>query len=229
MAVCKASRSGRGTHTELQLSALGFSLLLLCCGKRLVVSPVSVPVRARASAPSAPYSTMVWCPVRVSVAVEHHAPSSRLIRCASRGVALPSAGLAAFKMPPAADYLILKRRAQEEERMTYDRLTKSNFKAAANAEWEIKTQGFIDHTKATQRFNAIRAADDAALNARRQRLANMLADEQAMFQQQLEDLTESPAQRKARMEARAAELKDKREGERLAFVRQQYERQWVQI
>ena len=53
-------------------------------------------------------------------------------------------------MAPAADYLILKRRAQEEERMVYDRLTKDNFKAASNAEWEIKTTGFIEHTKAMQ-------------------------------------------------------------------------------
>ena len=52
----------------------------------------------------------------------------------------------------------------------------------------------------------------------------MLQAEQAMHQQQLEALTESPAERKSRMEARAAELKEKRENERLAFVRQQYER-----
>jgi len=47
-----------------------------------------------------------------------------------------------------------------------------------------------------------------------------------MFQQQLEALDETPEERKARMEARATELKDKREQERLLFVRQQYERQW---
>jgi len=47
-----------------------------------------------------------------------------------------------------------------------------------------------------------------------------------MFQQQLEHLEESPEERKARMEARATELKDKREHERLHFVRSQYERQW---
>ena len=127
---------------------------------------------------------------------------------------------------PAPDYLILKRRAQEQERVKYDELCHSNYIASANAEWEIKTQGFIDHGKAKQRYNSIRAADEAALNARRQKLANMLGAEQALFQQQLEALTESPAERKARMEARADELKSKRENERLAFVRQQYERQW---
>ena len=51
-------------------------------------------------------------------------------------------------MAPAADYLILKRRAQEENRRQYEQICKSNFKAGANAEWEIKTAGFIEHQKA---------------------------------------------------------------------------------
>ena len=129
-------------------------------------------------------------------------------------------------MPPAADYLILKRRAQEEDRKVYDELTKANFKAGANAEWEIKTQGMIESLQAQRRFNGIRQADEAALNGRRRRLAEMLSAEQASFSEQLAALDESPAERKARMEARAAELKEKRENERLAYVRQQYERQW---
>ena len=110
--------------------------------------------------------------------------------------------------------------------MKYEQLTKDNFKVSANAEWEIKTTGFIEHQKARQRFNSIRAADEASLNTRRRRLADMLAHEHATFQVQLEQLDESPEQRKMRMEMRAGELKDKREGERLAYVRQQYERQW---
>lgn len=129
-------------------------------------------------------------------------------------------------MPSQPDYLILKRRAQEEDRMQYEQVAKGNFVAAANAEWEIKTSGMIEHQQAQQRFDSICAADKAALNARRLRLSHMLQVEQAMHQQQLEALNESPAERKARMEARATELKDKRESERLAFVRQQYERQW---
>ena len=129
-------------------------------------------------------------------------------------------------MAPAADYLILKRRAQEEDRMVYEKVCHENFKAASNAEWEIKTAGFIEEQQLNKRYGQIRAADEASLDARRQKLANMLAAESAHFQMELEALTESPEERKARMEGRATELKDKREAERLAFVRQQYERQW---
>ena len=108
----------------------------------------------------------------------------------------------------------------------FSQVAKDNFIVAANAEWEIKTQGFIETGQAQRRFASIRAADEAALNSRRMRLAQMLNAEQAQHQAQLEALTESPDERKARMEARADELKEKRESERLAFVRQQYERQW---
>jgi len=130
-------------------------------------------------------------------------------------------------MPKGApDYMILKRRQQEDARRVIESFTQDNFKAQANAEWEIKTAGFIDHTKTKQRFESIRAADRAALDARRQKLANFLGQEQALFQQQLEQMDESPAERRQRMESRATELKDKREQERMDFVQQQYERQW---
>lgn len=126
----------------------------------------------------------------------------------------------------SADYLILKRRAAEEERRRYEDLCKYNFKAETNAEWEIKTAGFIEHQKTKQRYESIRSTDEAAVDARRRKLAEFLAAEQAMFQQQLESMDETAEQRKARMEARASELKEKRESERLDYVRQQYERQW---
>ena len=97
--------------------------------------------------------------------------------------------------------------------MKYEKVTMDNFKAASNAEWEIRTQGFIEHQMSTQRYNAIRAADEASLNARRRNLAAMLAAESKVFQSQLEALSESPEERKTRMESRASELKEKRETE----------------
>lgn len=129
-------------------------------------------------------------------------------------------------MPMSADYLILKRRQQEDHKQFYDRLVKSNFIAGANAEWEIKTSGFIEHQKMNKRFDAIRAADGAALNARRHRLAEMLHMEQMQQEAALAALDMNPEQRKAQMEARAKELGGKREAERQAFVQAAYERQW---
>lgn len=126
----------------------------------------------------------------------------------------------------AADYLILKRRQQEEHRVFYEGVCKSNFKAGANAEWEIRTAGNIAAMKTQKRYDAIRRADAAALDARRHRLAEMLQAEQLAQEKALAALDESPEERKARMEARAKMLGDKREAERQEFVRSQYERQW---
>jgi len=125
-----------------------------------------------------------------------------------------------------ADYLILKRRQQEDHRLFYEQLCKSNFKAGANAEWEIRTSGGIERMKTQNRVDAIHKADAAALNARRQRLADMLHQEQMAQEAALKALEETPEQRKGRMEARAKMLGDKREGERQEYVRSQYERQW---
>lgn len=126
----------------------------------------------------------------------------------------------------SADYLILKRRQAEEHKMFYERVCKSNFLAGANAEWEIKTSGNIAALKTQKRFEAIRRADAAALDARRQRLADMLAREQEEQERGLALMDESPAQRKLRMETRAKMLGGKREAERQEFVRAAYERQW---
>jgi len=126
----------------------------------------------------------------------------------------------------SADYLILKRRQQEEHKCFYERVCKSNFLAGANAEWEIKTSGNIAAMKTQKRFDAIRRADSAALNARRQRLADMLGQEQQAQERGLASMEESPEQCKVRMETRAKMLGAKREAERQEFVRAQYERQW---
>ena len=126
----------------------------------------------------------------------------------------------------SADYLILKRRQAEEHKMFYERVCKSNFLAGANAEWEIKTSGNIAALKTQKRFEAIRRADAAALDARRQRLADMLAREQEEQERGLALMDESPAQRKLRMETRAKMLGGKREAERQEFVKAAYERQW---
>ena len=72
----------------------------------------------------------------------------------------------------------------------------------------------------------MRAADAASLDARRRKLAALLAAEQAEQQEQLISLDMTPAQRKVEMEQRCAKLKAAREGERQAYVKEQYERQW---
>ena len=111
----------------------------------------------------------------------------------------------------SADYLILKRRQAEDHKVFYESVCKSNFKAGAYAEWEIRSAQTIEHNKMLGRFNQIRKADAAALDARRHRLAEMLRREEAQAEADIAALTETPEERKVRMETRAKELGDKRE------------------
>lgn len=125
-----------------------------------------------------------------------------------------------------SDYLILKRRAEEEERMKFEGICKTQQKLGATASWEINTSNVIEKNRTMQRFNTIRAQDETSLDARRQRLAHILAVEQQQFEAELEALQETPTERNQRMSQRATELRNKREGERMDYVQQQYERQW---
>lgn len=126
--------------------------------------------------------------------------------------------------PP--DHLILKRRQAEDERRVYEDHNREQRMVGATATWEMKTDAAIGAARVQQRFEQIRQMDAAAVEARRRRLGAMLAAEQAGFEAQLDALDETPEQAKARMIARATELKDKREAERQAYVSSQLERQW---
>ena len=128
----------------------------------------------------------------------------------------------------ASDYLILKRRAQEDGRRAYEETCKEHQKLSNNATWEINSGAAIADRKKHARFEAIRHAASAALDARRSKLAALLAGEQLEYEEQaraghaakkrvpvlcpfravqLQALEETPAQRRARMSARATELK----------------------
>lgn len=125
-----------------------------------------------------------------------------------------------------SDYLILKRRAEEAEKMKFEVVCKTQQKLGATANWEIHTSNVIEKNRMMQRFNDIRAQDEVSLDARRKRLADMLAAEQQQFERELAALQETPAERNQRMGQRATELRNKRESERMDYVQQQYERQW---
>ena len=90
-----------------------------------------------------------------------------------------------------------KRRAADDARQVYVDVAADNFKVGARAEWEIRSGNGIEARRTQARFNAVRAADAASLDARRRKLAGLLAAEQAEQQEQLISLDMTPAQRAA--------------------------------
>ena len=65
-----------------------------------------------------------------------------------------------------------------------------------------------------RRFEDLKARREQDLDARRQRLASKLYQEEMRYKQELVDSQETPAERRAKLAARARELAARREGER---------------
>ncbi|EOD23858.1 hypothetical protein EMIHUDRAFT_239006 [Emiliania huxleyi CCMP1516] len=128
------------------------------------------------------------------------------------------------RLPP--DYLILKRREQEDARRVYEDHGREQSKVGATTAFEVRTDAALGARRLNERYNRLRQQDAAALEGRRRRLAELLAAEQAEQAAALEALEETPEQRKEKMVARAEELRERREAEKQAFVKEQYERQW---
>ncbi|EOD19463.1 hypothetical protein EMIHUDRAFT_209008 [Emiliania huxleyi CCMP1516] len=128
------------------------------------------------------------------------------------------------RLPP--DYLILKRREQEDARRVYEDHGREQSKVGATTAFEVRTDAALGARRLNERYNRLRQQDAAALEGRRRRLAELLAAEQAEQAAALEALEETPEQRKEKMVARAKELRERREAEKQAFVKEQYERQW---
>jgi len=122
--------------------------------------------------------------------------------------------------------MMLKRQVAEDKRLVYENVRKHDRRAFANADWECKTDAKLMEQSATRRFNDMRIAQEDALDERRQRLAQMLAQENEAFVHEIESIVESPADLKARLEARSQDLKEKRESERVAFVEDMNYKKW---
>mmetsp|Transcript_47304 Transcript_47304/g.157644 ORF Transcript_47304/g.157644 Transcript_47304/m.157644 type:complete len:478 (+) Transcript_47304:24-1457(+) len=128
------------------------------------------------------------------------------------------------RLPP--DYLILKRREQEDARRVYEDHGREQSKVGATTAFEVRTDAALGARRLNERYIRLQQQDAAALEGRRRRLAELLAAEQADQAAALEALEETPEQRKEKMVARAKELRERREAEKQAFVKEQYERQW---
>mmetsp|Transcript_15101 Transcript_15101/g.25173 ORF Transcript_15101/g.25173 Transcript_15101/m.25173 type:complete len:481 (-) Transcript_15101:324-1766(-) len=94
------------------------------------------------------------------------------------------------------------------------------------ANFENQTQAKIErlsHTKEVQRH---KAQQEAALNVRRQQLADLYNYEIEMWRAEAMARVETQEDRKARIMERAYQLRDARESERNSLVQKKYDAQW---
>jgi hypothetical protein len=77
-----------------------------------------------------------------------------------------------------------------------------------------------------RRFNSLRTQQQEQVGVRRQHLAQILASENEAYANEIMSMQETPESVKARMEARAKQLKDAREQERVKYVEDMNYRKW---
>jgi len=94
------------------------------------------------------------------------------------------------------------------------------------AMWENRTCDVIRTNKIEQKISTIQGMQQAKLAERRKKLANMLADEQRAYEQEMVEKEETPQQRMEKMAVRAYELKKRREDERQSIVQEKLYQQW---
>eukprot|EP00753_Platysulcus_tardus_P018243 PLAT6792.4.p1 GENE.PLAT6792.4~~PLAT6792.4.p1 ORF type:complete len:489 (-),score=290.14 PLAT6792.4:127-1593(-) len=137
-------------------------------------------------------------------------------------MALP--GMRTRALPP--DHTIRLRRAREEHLERHERAVADVFAATSRARWEQRMDRMLVAKRTDRRYKAMVEEEEERLNDRRRRLADLLNREQEMYEKELSSMVETPEQRRERLFARAAQLKEKREAKRRAAVREAEERRW---
>jgi len=126
----------------------------------------------------------------------------------------------------APDFTIMQRRKEEDYRRVYDDKVKTDSTISRLAHWEHKTSNRIEKNAVARKVNEMKRDIQSSLDQRRGELARLLAEEDARYAAELENLEETPDDRRERLRARARELIRRREQEKREFANQMLERQF---
>lgn len=125
-----------------------------------------------------------------------------------------------------ADFAILKRQKQEISHEAMVAASIERFQVEQKGLWENRTCDVIRSNRVKQKAVSLESQQQARLQERRRRLAQMLSAEQKAYEQEMIDREETPQQRMDKMSVKAYELKKRREDERKAFVQEKLYQQW---
>lgn len=134
------------------------------------------------------------------------------------------------KAPRAAkqrgDYLIIERRRQEKI-WSDNEIQKSYFETTLlKSKFELDTDRKIANNKLDDYVNTCVRQTEDELNARRERLRELLAGEKQRYTDELLSKQETIEQREEKMKATVEHLKSQRERKQKAFVSHKLQQQW---
>lgn len=92
--------------------------------------------------------------------------------------------------------------------------------------WERETDKKIQKNTVKRRMDELLKQEQLSLEERRDRLCEMLREEEKQYIQEIARQIESPLERQAKMRERAKQLREKRESERLEFVQEKLDQRW---
>ncbi|XP_071845360.1 cilia- and flagella-associated protein 53-like [Apostichopus japonicus] len=128
------------------------------------------------------------------------------------------------KQPP--DHLILERRKRDDMREEAVAVTKYNALCDLKNDWEQITDRRILQNTVKRRVKGLLQNEEFALEDRRQKLKELLAEEEELYMMEMEAGEETQLERQAKMRERAKSLKEKREQERLQLVAEKMDQRW---
>merc|ERR1711998_134837 len=131
---------------------------------------------------------------------------------------------AAMAVP--GEYLIMKRRAQEENQKVYDDIATRQYQYKAMCDWETSGIKKAQSNAVQYRYDNLKYQRDRDLQGRRARLAELVAQEDQMYESELAALTKTADERKRDMQQRAEALKKNREEKRQAQAEAALLRRW---
>ncbi|KAK7115865.1 cilia- and flagella-associated protein 53-like [Littorina saxatilis] len=128
------------------------------------------------------------------------------------------------KLPP--EYLILESRKKEDALREMMKINLAQGFSDLKNEWERTTDKKILLNNVRQEVGNRLKAQEFSIEERRERLRDMLRQEEQHYLAAMEAAEETTLERQARMRERAKSLKEKRESERLQIVQNKYDQQF---
>lgn len=126
------------------------------------------------------------------------------------------------------EFLIMQRRREEGRRQFYSEVAAAEQRKSMVASWESTALAKQASLDVRREYEALREKSKANMEAKRDRLADLLAGENAAYLAELKAPRETPAERQKRIVEAALKAREEREKERLQFAETQNERRFVE-
>ncbi|XP_067937647.1 cilia- and flagella-associated protein 53-like [Watersipora subatra] len=126
----------------------------------------------------------------------------------------------------AVDNIILDARRKQEELDTATKLAKEQAFIDLKNTWDRETERKLMASSVKRKVKSMMAANQTEVEFRRNKLREILRQEEEQYLREMEDKQETMLERQAKMRDRAKFLKEKREKERMEFVEEKLDQRW---